>query len=90
VRIAILDTGVDASHEAIARQRTQLRDIRSFVQGSDETDDTHGHGTHGTVLMLRLVPRARIYVGRITVNSKPDPDAVVKVCSKFGDAQKYH
>ncbi|THY74515.1 subtilisin-like protein [Aureobasidium pullulans] len=78
VRIAILDTGVDASHEAIARQRTQLRDIRSFVQGSDETDDTHGHGTHGTALMLRLVPRARIYVGRITVNSKPDPDAVVK------------
>ncbi|THZ77127.1 subtilisin-like protein [Aureobasidium pullulans] len=78
VRIAILDTGVDASHEAIARQRTQLRDVRSFVQGSDETDDTHGHGTHGTALMLRLVPRARIYVGRITVNSKPDPDAVVK------------
>ncbi|THY54272.1 subtilisin-like protein [Aureobasidium pullulans] len=78
VRIAILDTGVDASHEAIARQRTQLRDVRSFVQGSDETDDTHGHGTHGTALMLRLVPRARIYVGRITVNSKPDPDAVEK------------
>ncbi|THY66475.1 subtilisin-like protein [Aureobasidium pullulans] len=78
VRIAILDTGVDASHEAIARQRTQLRDVRSFVQGSDETDDTHGHGTHGTALMLRLVPRARIYVGRITINSKPDPDAVVK------------
>lgn len=90
MRIAILDTGVDASHEAIARQRTQLRDVRSFVQGSDETDDTHGHGTHGTALMLRLVPRARIYVGRITVNSKPDPDAVVKVCSMFGNAQKYH
>ncbi|MEV0426317.1 S8 family serine peptidase [Micromonospora sp. NPDC050495] len=42
VTVAVLDTGVDASHPDLA---SQIEEKVSFVPGED-TADVHGHGTH--------------------------------------------
>lgn len=45
IRVAVIDTGVNSSHEA-------LRDVvnaglgKSFVEGEDTPEDQNGHGTH--------------------------------------------
>lgn len=74
VRIAVLDTGVEKS----ARRHTpdfirqcgqQIKGGRSFLGENNEdvpwNKDMNGHGTHVTGLLLRVAPRAEIYVARI-------------------------
>ncbi|HWU10133.1 MAG TPA: S8 family serine peptidase [Streptomyces sp.] len=40
--VAVLDTGIDATHPDV---KDRIKQSRSFVPG-EETDDKHGHGTH--------------------------------------------
>jgi hypothetical protein len=42
VRVAVLDTGVDAQHPEVS---SRIAERASFIEGSDGTDG-HGHGTH--------------------------------------------
>lgn len=42
VKVAVLDTGYDASHPDLA---TRVSESRSFIEG-EEVADRHGHGTH--------------------------------------------
>lgn len=60
VIVAVLDTGIDASHPAFAGMQLVQR---NFTSGSD--DDVHGHGTHcaGTIFG-RDVSGTRIGVAR--------------------------
>lgn len=45
VRVAVIDTGIDADHPDL--QRCLRRDLsKSFYSQSDELADRHGHGTH--------------------------------------------
>jgi serine protease AprX len=41
--VAVLDTGVDATHPALS---TRVIDAQSFVSGITDPDDYQGHGTH--------------------------------------------
>ena len=44
----------------------QIKDRRSFVKESVNTQDECGHGTHATALLLRVAPGADIYIAQIS------------------------
>lgn len=84
LRIAILDTGVDMSHPEISAQKARIKKRKAWVQASThklqaEDEDVHGHGTHATALLLRLVPHADIYFARVSSKDGPEPSAVAEV-----------
>ena len=71
VRIAILDTGVDATHPEV-RDAFGRKQIRGFFPDSSDSEsaldphnDENGHGTHGTSVLIRVAPTATIYVARV-------------------------
>jgi subtilisin family serine protease len=72
VRVAVLDTGVDASHPDLARQVTEM------VNFTDDADavDRHGHGTHVAATIAGtgaasngrhrgVAPDSRLLVGKV-------------------------
>ena len=70
IRIAVLDSGVDDTdptiRPAIKFGRINTWRSKSFVGRPDEwRQDTYGHGTHVTQLLLKTAPAAEIYVGKI-------------------------
>jgi hypothetical protein len=70
IRIAVLDSGVDDTDSmiraAIKFGRINTQRSKSFVGRPDEwQQDTHGHGTHATQLLLKTAPAAEIYIGKI-------------------------
>lgn len=73
VRVAVLDTGIDARHPDLP---AHLAEGKSFLAGAAWDDDRHGHGTHccGTVaggrsrengLHFGVAPGAELLVGRV-------------------------
>lgn len=70
IRIAVLDSGIDERDQkiraAIFSKRIKKIQSKSFVGSSDEDlQDTHGHGTHVTKLLLDTAQAAEIYVGKV-------------------------
>ena len=69
IRIVVLDSGVDDTDPkirfAIKFKRINENKSKSFVGRPHEWQDTHGHGTHVTRLLLETAPAAEIYVGKI-------------------------
>ncbi|PTB43260.1 hypothetical protein M441DRAFT_134148 [Trichoderma asperellum CBS 433.97] len=71
VRIAIIDTGFDASHPFIRGQDNQLdariKAAQNFAQGSNPRDiqDVVGHGTHALGLLLKVATCAEIYIAKV-------------------------
>jgi len=74
VKIAILDTGVDATHPTISAAIKEKRIAGFFPNSLDEEsrsdsldplNDTNGHGTQGTGVLLKTAPHAKIYVARV-------------------------
>jgi Subtilase family len=67
VRVAILDTGVDARHPELkkAMQAHRIGGYRGFPDSLDPLADRNGHGTHGASVFMRTAPRASIYLGRV-------------------------
>jgi Subtilase family len=89
VRIAILDTGVDATHPEIRAARDKEK-LVSFISPSvlsqpdpfDPDADTHGHGTHVASVLMRTAPDAVVYVARVAdQQGRVDYDHVVEVCT---------
>lgn len=75
VRVAVLDTGVDARHPALANRVLAGRD---FVDGDRTASEpvtpngaAWGHGTHVAGLIALVAPNARILPARVL-----DPDGV--------------
>ncbi|NUR26255.1 MAG: S8 family serine peptidase, partial [Catenulispora sp.] len=75
VKVAVLDTGVDATHPDLA---TQVDDKVSFVPGED-TSDLNGHGTHVASTIVGtgaasggvykgVAPGADLIVGKVLSN----------------------
>ncbi|KAI1089240.1 hypothetical protein F5B19DRAFT_467985 [Rostrohypoxylon terebratum] len=67
IRIAVLDSGIDETDPKIrpALKFGRIRTCRSFVGRPDQWQDSHGHGTHVTRLLLETAPRAEIFVAKI-------------------------
>jgi Subtilase family len=88
VRIAILDTGLDNTHPQIRAARLANRIVAYFPESTDSTLpsdsdrslDRHGHGTHGTSILLRTAPHAAIYIAKVAdEDGKLKYDDIVKV-----------
>jgi hypothetical protein len=94
VRIAILDTGYDASNEFFTAARKRRITWRDFV-GSDSPasadnpeagQDLDGHGTDVLSIALRMAPFAEFYVARVFENSGgviPRSGEIAKVTTQF-------
>ncbi|KAF4629433.1 hypothetical protein G7Y89_g8714 [Cudoniella acicularis] len=96
VRVAIIDTGIDLPEVDLCLYEDRLKDSLSFFD--DKTDrsamkseykDLDGHGTHAAALILRVAPKADIYVARVfgsrNLGSTPAADIhdrIVRVGSK--------
>ena len=67
IRIAILDSGVDDMDPVIRGAIRSGRIIRrrSWVGNIDDHQDTYGHGTHVTRLLLKSGPAAEICIAKI-------------------------
>jgi subtilisin family serine protease len=94
VRIAILDTGVDPSHPQIraARDANRIKayfphpenqDPNSSSQSFEPFRDLHGHGTHGTSVLMRTAPNAAVYIAKVDENGVLKIDQIVKVSTVF-------
>lgn len=89
VKIAILDTGIDLAHPDFSKVDPNHEDYgtprdrvkwKSFVS-SDGDQDHSGHGTHSVALLLRLAPKAKIFVARVVEGRTGvvEPATVAKV-----------
>ncbi len=60
-RIAVLDTGVDDSHPALAGRLEPSSALNFAADGApDDLDDDHGHGTHIAGVIASVAPDARL------------------------------
>ncbi|MGW0859347.1 S8 family peptidase [Streptomyces sp. NPDC002690] len=77
VSVAVLDTGIDATHPDVAGSIVEQRDFTANAQGAK---DGHGHGTHvaSTILgtgaasggrLKGVAPGARLRVGKVCTDS---------------------
>lgn len=62
VRVALLDSGVDAIHPDVRRQ---LRGFKSFVNDGIAYHDPSGHGTHCAGILAHVAPACSLYVGKV-------------------------
>ena len=89
VRIAILDTGVDATHPDLrdAIDTGKIETAQAFPASLDPLADRNGHGTHGASVIMATAPNAVVLVGRIADdNGQLDPtndyEAVAQVAPR--------
>ena len=88
VRIAILDTGIDADDEILQVFKERIKGWRSWVDKTETGDnnvlDLFGHGTHTTALLCTMAPEADIYIGRVAkgkILKEPSSIANVSISS---------
>jgi len=90
VKLAVLDTGVDAEHPWICRRWTQGPNRPHFYDfttttGTDGTEpvDETGHGTQMAGLILQVAPHVELYVIRVftdrTFDGAKGKDALERV-----------
>ena len=67
VSVAILDSGVDATHPdiALALETKQITAFKGFPESLNPLQDQHGHGTHGASVLMKTAPNAILYVARM-------------------------
>jgi subtilisin family serine protease len=64
IKIAVLDTGVDTSHNFIKGAKKRIIVLPSYVKDDSSTRDSYGHGTHVAKLLLTVAPEAQLFVSR--------------------------
>lgn len=92
--VAVLDTGIDASHPDVA---DQVDGAQSFVPGEEATSDVHGHGTHVASTVLGtgsaseglykgVAPGADLLVGKVLDNAGYGQDSWIIAGMEWGAA----
>jgi subtilisin family serine protease len=71
VKVAILDSGIDPSHPEFSNHTFGDHNSRDWT-GSSATFDRVGHGTHAAALVLRVAPKAELYIGKVFNSSNGD------------------
>lgn len=86
IRVALLDTGVDASHEQFENldSHKSIKKLQGFPQSLDPKGDTLGHGTHAASVLIKTAPHAKVYIARVVddqgkIPLENDYKAVVEV-----------
>ncbi|KAJ4209539.1 hypothetical protein NW759_013395 [Fusarium solani] len=75
IKVAIIDSGMDADDNWIRAAKTRIRDKRNWTGGQvDNCADECGHGTHITRLILKIAPAAEIYIAKVSKRRKLDPE----------------
>lgn len=64
LKVAILDTGIDAAHPEIYGE-TRIKSLKSWT-GSPPEIDLSGHGTHIASTILSLTRNVDLYIGKVT------------------------
>ncbi|RYP72076.1 hypothetical protein DL771_004407 [Monosporascus sp. 5C6A] len=92
IRIAVLDSGVDDTDSkirpAIKFGRINAGKSRSFVGRPDDWQDSYGHGTHVTRLLLETAPAAEIYVGKICTGKMINDEFIPRIAEAIDWAVK--
>lgn len=72
IRIAILDTGYDASSQffTAAPRKERLIKWKDFVEGQEQPLDCDGHGSHVLSILMKVAPTADICVARVAKNAE--------------------
>ncbi|PUB32070.1 subtilisin family serine protease [Promicromonospora sp. AC04] len=92
--VAVLDTGIDATHPDVADAITETQ---SFVPGEEATTDVQGHGTHVASTVLGsgaasdglykgVAPGADLLVGKVLDNSGYGQDSWIIAGMEWGAA----
>lgn len=70
VKIAILDTGIDETHNqmkaALDPKSLSIVDFKGFPDYLQPLRDKNGHGTYGTSLILKVAPEIHLYIARVS------------------------
>ncbi|KAF7503470.1 hypothetical protein GJ744_003699 [Endocarpon pusillum] len=66
VKVAIIDTGIDASHPLlkIFEENGQIR-CKGWIDGEPANTDDNGHGTHVAHSLLKVASRAELYIAKV-------------------------
>lgn len=85
VRVAILDTGVDVTHDDLHSPWIDGQIVYQNFVGtrSDIPQDDDGHGTHVTSILLQMAENVDIYVARVS------PDGLSWRSSEVEDVRRY-
>lgn len=81
VKIAVLDTGLDLSHPDIVAREESIKERYNWMDSRniDNVQDSSGHGTHTTGLLLDYAPDAELYVAKIAESDPSDPRTIAAV-----------
>lgn len=77
IRVAILDSGIDAGHQEFT---SCIFSRKSFLPVGHDFVDSHGHGTHVAGLVHQVAPNAKLLIGRIVEKDKFSQELAAKVC----------
>lgn len=85
VKIAVLDTGVDSTHNSIkaAKKGKRITILQSYVDGDSSSEDSCGHGTHVATLLLKVAPEAHLYIAKVASGNKIPPNHKIADVSLF-------
>ncbi|KAK1243094.1 hypothetical protein MKX07_003722 [Trichoderma sp. CBMAI-0711] len=91
IRIAIIDTGIDAENDITMQTALaygSIKSYRGFAGNEEDFQDVHGHGTHIARLMLTVAPAAELYVAKIANEKTLDSSALSRIAEAIKWAHK--
>ena len=87
VKVAILDSGINASHPQFLRYSFGNHNCRDWT-GSSATHDKVGHGTHAAALTLKVAPKVELFIAKVFNSSQGDASTPQHVAEVSTDPRK--
>lgn len=103
VKVAVLDTGIDATHEYIKKHWKRpilgargcrlndagYLDFLTTPPSAEIVEDVFGHGTHVAGIILQLAPDAELYVARVFRSGSFDQNSEPGCAQRVAEAIRY-